>query len=303
MRNPAGYWTYEKCKEVALLYNSRKNLVENYSGAYSVIYKNKWFELIPYYSKSRLPNGYWTYDKCKEIASTFEYRSKFEKKYKSAYKKIIENGWFELFNHMKRMGNKYKRLIYVYEFNDNVCYVGLTGDIERRNNEHTKTHKDSPVYNHIIKYNILYKLILKCDYIDVEKAVILEEKILTEYKNNGWIILNKTKTGGIGLDNAKWNKETCKKESLKYDRIVDFMKKSGRAYYISIKNKWIDEFFPIRQISKKGYWNDKDLCEKESKKYSTRSEFGKGSWSAYNYTIKNKWIDEFFPNKKVFKNI
>ena len=188
-KKPNGYWTYERCKEISSLYNKRIDLVKNCPGANAAICKNKWLELIPYYT-NRLPNGYWTYEKCKEISLTCEYRSELEKKSKSAYKKIITNNWTELFKHMKRLGNKRNRLIYVYEFDNNYCYIGLTGNIKRRNIEHTEKYKNSPVYNHIIKYNTTYKLILMSDYVDVENAVLLEEKILIEYKNNGWNILN-----------------------------------------------------------------------------------------------------------------
>jgi predicted GIY-YIG superfamily endonuclease len=246
----------------------------------------------------RKPNGYWTYERCKEAALNYQYRSVFENKNKSAYKKITTNNWFELFDHMKRLGNKQKKLIYVYEFNDNSCYIGLTGNINRRNVEHTEKDINSAVYKHIIKYGSSYKLVLICDYIDVESAILLEEKTLIQYKNKGWNILNRTKTGGVGLIKIKWNKEECRKEAAKYDRIVDFDKKSGRAYYISLKNNWLDDFFSTRQICKRGHWNDKKICEEESKKYKNRTEFRQKCWSAYNYSNINNWLDDFFPKTK-----
>jgi len=249
----------------------------------------------------RKPNGYWTYEKCKEVALTCEYRSEVIKKFKSTYKTITTNNWFELFSHMKRLGNKRNRLIYVYEFDDNHCYVGLTGNITRRNIEHIEKDENSSVYKHIVKYNNSYKLILICDYIDVEDAILLEEKTLIEYKNNGWNILNKVKTGSIGL-NDKWNKELCEKEAKKYNRIVDFMKNSGGSYEVCRKNNWIDEFFTTREISKVGYWNNKELCEKEAKKYKSRSDFRIALWSAYNYSVINNWIDEFFSIRETSKN-
>lgn len=41
-----------------------------------------------------------------------------------------------------------------------------------------------------------------------------------------------------------------------------------------------------------GYWNDKDRCRAEAAKYNTRSEFLRGSVSAYNSAYKHKWLDE-----------
>ena len=242
----------------------------------------------------RKPNGYWTYERCKDAALKCEYRSEMEKKSYIAYQKILKKGWLDLFSHMKRLGNRCNRLVYVYEFDDNHCYIGLTGNIERRNGDHIKRDKDSSVYKYLVN-NSNYKLVKISDYIDVENAILLEEQTLIKYKNNGWTILNIAKTGSVGLNDIKWNKDTCRKEASKYNRIVDFMKKSGRAYYISVKNNWIDEFFPTREICKRGYWNNKELCKEEAKKYKNRFDFRINSWSAYNYSKINKWLDEFYP--------
>ena len=72
------------------------------------------------------------------------------------------------------------------------------------------------------------------------------------------------------------------------------MRKSKGAYNATMKYGWIDEFF-TRKKAVDNYWNDKELCRKESLKYKNRSEFCYGSWSAYNYSSINKWLIEFFP--------
>ena len=48
-----------------------------------------------------------------------------------------------------------------------------------------------------------------------------------------------------------WNYETCKEESLKYKTRFEFQKNKSRAYNISWKNKWLDEFFPIKKKNMK----------------------------------------------------
>ena len=60
----------------------------------------------------------------------------------------------------------------------------------------------------------------------------------------------------------------------------------------------MDEFFPIQEASKKGYWNDKELCKNEAKKYISRSKFMIKCWAAWNYSRINNWLDEFFPVNK-----
>lgn len=45
----------------------------------------------------------------------------------------------------------------------------------------------------------------------------------------------------------------------------------------------------------KGFWQNYENCYNESKKYKSRSEFQRGSGSAYISSNKNGWLDEFFP--------
>ena len=40
------------------------------------------------------------------------------------------------------------------------------------------------------------------------------------------------------------------------------------------------------------FWNDKNNVIEESKKYSSRTSFLKGSHGAYDSARKNKWLDE-----------
>ena len=244
---------------------------------------------------------YWTYDKCKEVSLKCESKIELEKLYGSAYNSIHKNKWFGLFSHFKVIGNKYKRLIYVYEFSDNHCYIGLTGNMKHRNRQHLGKDLNSSVYRYTIVSGLKPNLHIKTEYISVEKAILLESKILNEYKENGWLILNKIKTGGIGSKNIKWNIEECKKESKKYNKIIDFQRGSKSCYNSSLKNGWIDEicFHMKRCKTKNGYWDDKELCRVESKKYRNKKDFYKGCWSAWSYSKKNGWLDEFFISKNL----
>ncbi len=91
-----------------------------------------------------------------------------------------------------------------------------------------------------------YKLIQLTDYIEEELAIKKENEYVKKYKNDGWEILNKIKTGSVGgLYNGKhttyWTKERCKDESIKYKSRYSFQKNSGSAYSSAFKNGWLDE--------------------------------------------------------------
>ena len=284
-QKPKGYWTYDKCKDAALECSNINELCKKYGVVHNLIYKNKWTELISHFPENKKPNGYWTYDKCKNESLKYIYRSEFCEKTPTAYRTVLKNNWIELLNHMERIGNKRYRLIYVYEFLDNCCYVGLTCNMKRRDNQHLgkEKYKDSSVYKHILKTGLTPKLIIKSDYIDVKEAILLEEKILLEYKSNYWITLNEVKTGGIGSNDVKWTIDKCREAASKCKNASQFGKNCGGAYNFSAKYNLLDEFFP--NTSKKGYWNNKDLCFEESKKYSNRSEFMKNNWHEFYKTV------------------
>jgi hypothetical protein len=50
----------------------------------------------------------------------------------------------------------------------------------------------------------------------------------------------------------------------------------------------------IKNRKCRGYWLIKENVIKESKKFSSRTEFKKKSGNAYNSAVKNKWINEMF---------
>jgi len=58
-------------------------------------------------------------------------------------------------------------------------------------------------------------------------------------KNEGWNILNKTKTGSIGGNTIKWTKEKCLDELTKY-KDIDILKKNNITVFRKLKNNnWL----------------------------------------------------------------
>lgn len=293
-------WTYERCREEVIKYKNRNELKSGNKTLHNIIYENQWFELMNHMDSLKLENGYWNYDNCKKHALECKTKSEFFKKYNGGYLAVRRNNWFELYSHMHVIGNLKKRLIYVYEFGDGHCYIGLTGNIERRHNQHLKTDMRSSVYIHIKKYKLIPNLILISDYIEDKEAILLEENTLNKYKNCGWKILNKSKTGSLGSTIIKWTKENCIKEIKKYDKLLDFQLNSTSAYQSCLKNKWIEELCKdLYKRTPRGFFNNKELCKNESLKYKNISEFQKNCWSAYNYSKINNWLYEFYPKNNI----
>ncbi len=293
-------WTKEKCHEIALKYQNKRDfsLYDNnaYFGAFRHGYLN---EICSHMIQLCKPSGYWTKEKCHELALKYDTKTSFLKNHAVVYSKAYNQGFLnEICSHMKTIGHIYKRCIYSVEFDDNSVYIGLTFDINKREKEHLK-EKNSTVYKYIENTKLIPKFKQISDYIDKDEASKLEEYTIQEYRNNNWNILNKIKGGSLGSKNIIITKEQCHKIALKYNTIKDLKYNNINIYNISIKRKWIKDITTHMIELKKpaNYWSF-EKCKEESLKYNNKSQFWKNSSSAYYKSIKMKWINLFFPTSK-----
>jgi predicted GIY-YIG superfamily endonuclease len=240
-----GTWTYEMCKDLASGFENRMEFHKRYKVAYVTASKNGWLkEICEHMGYNQTSPGTWTYEKCKNEASKYESRSEFQKRNYNVYRRAYDNGWLnEICKHMKPKGNIYKRMVYVYIFDDNFFYVGLTCNKERRMEEHVKTN--TSVYKHISKTNSGFKYVELTKYIDVEESIKKEKYFLDKFIKEGMIALNRNKTGGLGGGRKKWNYDTCKAAASLCVGRYEFSRKYGRAYTESKINGWLCEFFPV----------------------------------------------------------
>ena len=247
----------------------------------------------------RKENKYWqNKENCRLEAIKYQTRNLFSRKCSQGYHMARINGWLEeICQHMIRIGNRYNKCIYVCEFSDNFAYIGLTYNFKERNNAHLniKGKKFSSVTKHIIETTLIPKIIKLTDYININEAIILEEKFLNFYFKNGWQILNKIKTGGIGGKPKIWTKENCEKEALKYNSRYEFQVKSSGAYDSACKNGWLNDITKHMLIYRKyrNYWT-KENCQIEAFKYKKISDFRKKSGSAYMTAFRNGWLNNIY---------
>ncbi len=239
MRKPKFYY-YDKeiCYQTALKCKNRREFYIKFCAAYDAAKKNGWLdEFLPSSIKT---SGYWTYEKCKEESLKYTTKKEFKEKSETAYKKILKNKWDDiLFKHMITFGNRKKRLIYAQEFSDNSVYIGLTGNIKKRCINHF-TQKKETVFKYISKTGLFPTLKILTDYLPLEESKKKEGEWVETYKKNNWVILNLSKTGGVGGSTLKWNIESIIIESKKYKSKSEFKKNSYNAYCNMYKLKCQD---------------------------------------------------------------
>ncbi len=247
----------------------------------------------------------WTKEKCENLAKLYEYRIDFKKNSRGAYDSARVNGWLdEICFHMKPKGNKFKRLIYSFVFSDNYVYVGLTGNPEIRKWSHLNK-SDSQVYKHISETGLdpIYKELT--DYLPIDKSIKMENYWMNKMKDDGYVMLNINKTGALGGNIVKWNKNDCKKAFLFCKNIKEVRSLYSTAYSKSVKNRWIGDFSKHMKYVSNGKWNNKENCQSESLKYSSRTEFKIKSSGAYYASIRNGWLNEIclhMKNKRKSRN-
>jgi len=236
-------WTKESVHNIALKYNFRNQFKINDSKAYDAARKHKWLnEICEHMDNGKL---FWTKEKVIEISKRHKTCKSFMNNDSTAYKAASKYGWLKDISFdssdikISVVGNRYNRLVYVYEFPDKTAYIGLTYNENKRHLQHLNR---GPVFKHITDNNTIPIMkILSNGYINVEDAVILEIKSIKTYKDNGWKVLNKHNGGELGGGLIKGLKEKYKKEALKFNYRGEFKKISPNVYNSARKKKWLDE--------------------------------------------------------------
>jgi hypothetical protein len=193
-------WSFEKCHLLALNYKHRKEFQkENKNAYYSAMYNGWLDEICQHMTYKKLPNGYWhNFENCKKEALKYSTKTEFVKGSQHVYHIALKNNWLDdICKHMKPIGDRFNKCIYSYEFPDNHVYVGLTCNIDIRQKSRNKNLSDA-VTKHTINTGLHPIRKQLTDYIFVDDAIRLEGEFLSKYLNDGWIGLNKRKTGGIG---------------------------------------------------------------------------------------------------------
>jgi predicted GIY-YIG superfamily endonuclease len=291
------FWTKEKVFKESSKYQTMSDFQTLAVGAYVSAKRNGWLNDIR--KNFIVKKKYWTKEEIQKIANNYLHRGEFCKENGAACKYAREKGWYEdIVNHMEPVGNKYNRAIYVFEFPDKSVYVGLTGNVERREKSHTEEDENSAVRLHMLQLGKKPKMKIVSDgYINFKDAQNMEGCIVEKYRNDGWKILNRTKTGSLGSCTRVWTLDMLKDLAKKYKNRTEFVTKEPNAYAAIARNGWLDDVFQDmkRLINPNNTWTY-EVVAKEASKYNKKSDFAKGSPLAYNAARSKGWFEELTKN-------
>lgn len=217
-------------------------------------------------------NTKYTKEMCLEVAKKCNSRVEFSKKYPLYVAAAQYHGWYkECCAHMGRKGNK-QRVIYVYEFEaSHAAYIGLTFSMDVRNKRH---HKEGTVYEYAKKCNIAIPIPkILTEHLPQDEAAIQEGVWTQYYRENGWKILNRIKTGSLGgQEKLDYDLQKIENSMIGYNSLTewandfssyrDFIQKQGLDYLL-------DKHFPSRMVRK---YDDFEECQKAYRECSSLVE-------------------------------
>lgn len=192
---------------------------------------------------------FWTFDLCKNEALKYKLKKDFRQNSPNAYAAAIKHKWLNKFNWLnnKSINLNQSKIYYVYKYefiNYKTIYIGLTLRIKERAQQHLQS--TSPIYKFSKIYNISIPSIdiLKSNLTQKE-AQYYEDYYIRYYKNLGYTLLNKGKTGvgisSVGGMHCKWTKPKCFNEAKKYQTRGEFFTKCPSAYKVVLKNNWFKD--------------------------------------------------------------
>lgn len=261
------------------------------------------------YEESKIP---FTYEECYQKAKQYKFLLDFKIENKKMYNYALSKNWINDYNWINKMSYEdfkdKKRIIYAYEFPNNVAYIGLTNWPERRDNQHrSKIIKSkSSVREYSVLNNIeVPEMKILEENLTIVESQRAEQKWMGFYKQKGWTLINKVKAGSIGAQpSLKYTKEFIIEESKKYKNMQEMREKDRPCYnnmmklnlkYICFPNSKFIENIP------KPYEYTEDFIKKITSKYKTKAELRNNETRIYKWLHKHGRLYEFYdkPSEKI----
>lgn len=294
-------WTYESCKCEALKYEYIRDFFKESKVAYEKSRKMNWIKDFIWLKYKNKSIGYWDiYENNKTEALKYKTKLEFRKKSHTAYVHARKNNWLKTYtwfpNTEKNLDFGKIYSVYKYEFNNKVIYIGLTMQPKERHNRHIKSNSDSSVRKYAESLSIpIPKMDILKSEISQKEAQFYEDYYVNYYKNLGYTLLNKGKTGvnkgSVGGFCNKWTKKKCYNEALKYKTLHEFRYGNYGAFKSAYKHKWLKDYNWLKRYYKPTKWTKEKVFE-ESKKYKSSSEFQRKCYRAAKQARLNGWISQ-----------
>lgn len=304
--------TIERCREVAVLCKSRSEFREKGGHLYNFALDNHLVDTFAqdynWMSTSEVESNAqrkYSDEYIIQVAKKYKKLSVFRKKDKRIYDIAYERNMIPTFTWLERneevVKNGFHDCVYVYEFNKyNTAYIGRTINKQHRDNAHRNNTKDCVrkfadsvgVKVPEVKYII--------SGISPEMGCKMEAETIANYLNDGWTLLNKQKSSGLGTLTTV-SKKAYINFAKQFEYWNDLYKASVSKFNMIKKYGWDKECTWLKdKKAKNGTWSKAtfERIADEASKYHNRTEFMRGSKSAYERARSQGWVSKLFPISK-----
>jgi hypothetical protein len=299
------YWNKERCREQALNFDMKERWKKGHPPSYHASRRNNWVdELTNHMVEGCKPRNYWTYELCKNEALKYEVKEHWKKQSPQSYQAAGRNGWYhELTTHMIEVTKpngywtKEKCIEHAKQFstvsewlkaNSTPCtnarlngwYDECTAHMFRIQVPNNYWKNKERCIEEALKYKT------KGDWAKNNSASY------TSAHKNGWFEECTAHMLTLKIKQSYWTLELCKEEALKYDRKVEWQKKSISSYRAAKTNGWYDECCThmVKKV-KQSIWT-LELCKEEALKFDSITNWKKNNFSSYNVAKTNNWVSE-----------
>ena len=299
---PNGYWTKERVFEESKKYIFRSEFQEKSGSAYGVAQEHKWLDEMTWLIRKQKRNGYWTKERVFEESKKYTTRHDFQKKSKRPYIIAWKNKWLDemtwLILQVKPNGYWTKEKV----FEESKKYTTRTNFFKGNHSTYCIAYKNKWLdeMTWLVSENLFDNNSKKIDNVYVYEFVEFNSVYVGRTINPQERFMNHKLSGTVfNFCQSKKIDTPIPKiletnitilEGQKLEGIwVEKYKKQG--WNILNKMKCGEGCGSLGSLNRK--WS-KDKVFKESKKYTSRSEFSRKSSGAYKHARLNKWLDEMY---------
>lgn len=333
---PNGYWNnQDHCLEEARKYKTKAEWQGKSPLSYRWAAKNGWLdECSSHMASIRKPDGYWTLDRCKQVASKYQIKVEWRVGDKASFSAANRRGWVsECCSHMQTGGLWFGPASIVETLlSHNIAY-----EMEHRLKGSTAISR-RPYDFYLPKYNLLIEFhgeqhkigwgrrtgdaqsIQERDAFKKEWALsngyhfleigqwdvtskedigklVLEKLVQISSKDD--LILNLKRrplTPGeqeLAKSRIRWTLAACKEEASKYSAIKKWQVGSASSYNAAFAKGWLDECSAHmeRKLHPRRYWT-LERCIEQAKQFESKAKWSAAKRSGYTIASKNGWMDQ-----------
>ena len=246
-------WTYDSCFNEAKKYKSRSEFQKANGSAYQASLRNGWIDGYTWFLKKKMPNGYYDYNRCLEIAKECKCSSEMERKNVAAYNNARRKGWLK--DYVWFLSTREVKSRSATKWTREKCFKEAykyksRGELKRNN---PTVYRKARQNGWLIDYSWFeVRWEKKWDYESCKeeskrfssRGEFSEKSPSAWYvaKKNGW--LDKFEwLQPLKKADGYWNKENCYNVALRCACSSEMSRRYGGAYNVARKNGWVDDYF------------------------------------------------------------